>query len=340
LVEFGIGCSDTFSVEKATRLVRTWEDAGAANIAMTDNKLARDPYCVVALCGTQTRRTKLGVIAADPYTRHPALTASSIATVDEATNGRAFLWVSAGLGGHRELGVKRERPTLAVRECYEIIKQLLTGKELDYHGKILSFNKGRLSIPPRPNIPISIMSRSPKLLELAGEIADGVVLGGFSSKASIEYATKSFKVGLQKSRRDLKDVDVTTWVSFTVDKDRAAARTFILDGLTEKLWSGAKSFLYEAGIDIPEKINKLTSEFEMSRDSIDECKKLLIENPEFTEELIEHFTICGDPSDCIQKFESVAELGINRIFINPVAPNRDIEPIVDTFLKGIVPRIN
>jgi 5,10-methylenetetrahydromethanopterin reductase len=340
MVDFGIGCSDTFSVEKATGLVRSWESLGATNVAMTDHKIARDAYAVMTLCGALTKKAKLGVIAADPYTRHPALTASSIATVDEASNGRAFLWLSAGLGGHRELGIKRVSPATAVRECFEIIKRLLAGEELDFHGKVLSFNKGRLALTPRSKIPISIMSRSPKLLELAGEIADGVVFGGFSSRASIDYAMKSFKAGLAKAGREQSSVDVTTWVTYTVSKDPKLARDFVLDGLTEKLWSGAKSFLYEAGVEIPTEIERLTSEHEMNKDTIAECRRLLLENPAFTDELIDDFTISGTTEDCIRKIRYVSGSGINRIFINPIAPNREIDQVVEVFLRDIVPQVS
>lgn len=337
MVEFGVGCSDTFSLDKATKLIKNWEEQGATNIAMTDHKIARDAFCVMSICGVLTTKTKLGIIAADPYTRHPAMTASSIATVDEASKGRAFLWLSAGLGGHRELGVKRVAPVVAVRECLEMIKGLLSGNEIDYHGQVLSFNRGRLMMSPRPNIPISIMSRSPKLLELAGELADGVVLGGFSSKESIKYAMESFKTGLKRSGRNSKAVEVTTWVTFTVNKDPKVANSYVMDGLTEKLWSGAKSFLYAAGITIPKGIEKLTSEHEMNKDTIDKCKAMLTENPEFTRELIEHFTISGTVEDCIRKIKYISTSGIDKIFVNPIAPNREIDEIVDVFLREVVP---
>lgn len=191
------------------------------------------------------------------------------------------------------------------------------------HGKILSFNQARLGIDPRPSIPISIMSRSPKLLELVGEIADGVVMGGFSSGASIEYGMKSVNLGLKKAGRDRKNLEICTWVTFTVDRNSSNARDFVMDGLPEKLWPGAKNFLQEAGVQIPVEIERLTSEFEMSKDSIYKCREMLSEYHTFADELVDHFTISGTPEHCIQKTKYVAGTEIDKIFINPVAPRRD-----------------
>src|SRR5579885_48601 len=126
-----------------------------------------------------TKRIKIGAGIANIYSRTPALIASTIATLDERSGGRMIL----GLGPLEDNviehwhGVPCQKPVQRTREFVEIIRMILRGEKLVYHGEIFNLERGfKLRFtPPRTNIPIYIAAMGPKNVVQSGEIADGVL---------------------------------------------------------------------------------------------------------------------------------------------------------------------
>ncbi len=136
----------------------------------------RDVYIVMAAIATATEIIEIGPGITNPYTRHPAQTAAAIATLDELSNGRAFLGV--GAGGSltlNPLGIKREKPLRAVRDTIEIAKKLFSGDQVSHDGLVASLQSAKISYV-RSEIEIWLAGRGPKMLALGGAVADGVML--------------------------------------------------------------------------------------------------------------------------------------------------------------------
>lgn len=126
-----------------------------------------------------TRRIKVGAGIANIYSRSPALIASTVATLDERSGGRILLGL--GPSGANVIehwhGVPFEKPVRRTREYVEIIRMILRGEKLIYHGEIFNLERGfKLRFtPPRPDLPIYIAAMGPKNVVQTGEIADGVL---------------------------------------------------------------------------------------------------------------------------------------------------------------------
>src|SRR3989441_9130133 len=126
-----------------------------------------------------TKRIKIGAGIANIYSRTPALIASTVATLDERSGGRILL----GLGPSGVYviehwhGVPFEKPVKRTREYVEIIRMILRGEKLVYHGEIFNLERGfkMRFTPPRTDIPIYIAAMGPKNVVQSGEIADGVL---------------------------------------------------------------------------------------------------------------------------------------------------------------------
>lgn len=126
-----------------------------------------------------TKQIKIGAGIANIYSRTPAVLASTIATLDERSGGRIILGLGpsgANVVEHWH-GVKFEKPVKRTREYVEIIRMILRGERLVYHGEFFELERGfKLRFtPPRPDLPIYIAAMGPKNLEQTGEIADGVL---------------------------------------------------------------------------------------------------------------------------------------------------------------------
>jgi F420-dependent oxidoreductase-like protein len=127
----------------------------------------------------ETKRIKIGAGIANIYSRSPALIASTVATLDERSGGRIILGL--GPSGANVIehwhGVPFEKPVKRTREYVEIIRMILRGEKLVYHGEFFNLERGfKLRFtPPRPDVPIYIAAMGPKNVVQTGEVADGVL---------------------------------------------------------------------------------------------------------------------------------------------------------------------
>ena len=138
--------------------------------------VTRDVHVVMTAIAAATRHLRIGPGITNPYTRHPAQTASAIATLDEMTGGRAFLGI--GAGGSLTLdpiGLSRERPLTAVREAIDVARALFAGSPADYEGSTARLESASMAYG-RPDIEVWLAGRGPKMLRLGGSCADGVML--------------------------------------------------------------------------------------------------------------------------------------------------------------------
>src|SRR5215510_14369477 len=124
------------------------EDTGYDDFWLADERFFREVYACLALCALRTQRIRLGPCVTDPYSRHPALTAMAIATVDEISGQRAVLGLGAGVSGFRELGIARAKSGVALREAVEVIRELLAGKTVTYRGQVVRVDDAHLDFTP------------------------------------------------------------------------------------------------------------------------------------------------------------------------------------------------
>ncbi len=126
-----------------------------------------------------TKRIKIGAGIANIFSRTPALIASTVATLDERSGGRIILGL--GPSGANVIehwhGVKFEKPLKRTREYVEIIRMILHGEKLVYHGEFFNLERGfKLRFTPaRPDLPIYVAAMGPKNVVQSGEIADGIL---------------------------------------------------------------------------------------------------------------------------------------------------------------------
>jgi len=136
----------------------------------------RDVFVTMSAIAAATSTLQIGTGITNPYTRHPAQTASGIASLDELSGGRAFLGIGAGGSLTLDpLDIERQRPLTAVRETIEVCRSLFAGESVDYDGSHVSLRSASLD-HGRADIEIWLAGRGPKMLQLGGAAADGVML--------------------------------------------------------------------------------------------------------------------------------------------------------------------
>lgn len=161
-------------IGQVAELARLAEDVGAARVLVYDEGLhTRDVYVALAAVAAATSRVALGPGITNPYVRHPGATATAIATLDEASGGRAFLGLGAGGGlTLTPLGLERRQPVRTVEDMIVCLRRLFAGEPVDHDGPSFAFRQAHLDYA-RPDIEIVVAGRGARMTELGGRLADG-----------------------------------------------------------------------------------------------------------------------------------------------------------------------
>ena len=197
------------------------EDAGFADVWLPDHYFLRDVYAAQALIATRTTSVRLATGIAAIQLRHPALIASAAATIAECSGGRAVIGI--GPGGHEfpsQFGMRPKSPLTMLREAVAIIRQLGSGRA-DFRGDYFSADGSELGWRIDPP-PIFLSARGPRMLELGGEIADGIIVHGIH-RDFLDYVRSRVAHGAARGGRDPGDCRIAVMLDVEVDSDEAAA---------------------------------------------------------------------------------------------------------------------
>ena len=202
-----------------------WAEERGAHSAWVAEWRGSDPISLLTAAARETDRIRLATGIINPYTRTPTVIASAFATLDELSQGRMIL----GLGSSHAVphvvswhGLKFEKPLLRTKECIEIICGILTGRTVNYHGRIFEISNFRLpSRPIRRSVPIYLAALGPRMLRLAGEVADGVLLN-LCSPDQLSRLEEFEREGARKAGRK-GSLEHSVYVPMFASEDRRAA---------------------------------------------------------------------------------------------------------------------
>ena len=190
---------------------RLAEESGFESLWVTERYFHEETFSTLGFLAAATKKIKLGVGVANPYTRHPALTAMASATLDRISGGRFVL----GLGRsdrsvvEGKMGIPYDRPRTALKEAVEIIRGLTSGQEVSFEGEVIALKDARLAVEGvQGRVPIYLGAIGRKALRLAGAIADGVLLNAYSPVEYVRYAVGEVRSAAEESGRDPADVDI------------------------------------------------------------------------------------------------------------------------------------
>ena len=216
-----------YNTEDMIRYSKIAEECSYDSIWVAEDLGFRDAIGPLASLAVSTLKINLATGILPVYYRSPALVAMTIATLDELSKGRIILGLGNGVRSYVEKqGIKVEKSLRTMREYVEIIRLILTEESVEYQGQIHSLKGTKLEFRPfRTIVPIYIAARGPKMFQLAGEIADGVLISdGFCTDNYVKWALRNVSVGAKKVRRDPINVDFAALIFLSVSNDHNEAR--------------------------------------------------------------------------------------------------------------------
>lgn len=179
------------------------DQAGAKNIWIATHLFHREPVACAMAVLSQTQNLGVALMAMSPYVVHPVYATMAAATIDEFFPGRIQLCF--GVGAPRDLeavGLQAEQPLRALRESIEISRSLLAGDAVRYDGQRFKIAGRRLLTGVR-RVPLWLAASGPQMLELAGEVADGVVISAGTAPAFIRWCLDHVRRGEEKAKREI-----------------------------------------------------------------------------------------------------------------------------------------
>ena len=214
-------CFDGFySVQEMIELARLADEARMESLWMSDHLCFRDSLTTSMALLASTERIKVAPAPISPYSRAPIISAMSLATMEEFAPGRVI--ASPGTGNAaalKEAGIESPRPLKTMREYVDILRRLLKGDSVDYQGEMFQLNGPKMGFAPSTPIPMYVTAVRPRMLQLAGEIGDGVLLSGGCSPAYIARCVTEIQNGAAKAGKVVSNVDVAGFITAAVSEN-------------------------------------------------------------------------------------------------------------------------
>jgi 5,10-methylenetetrahydromethanopterin reductase len=311
--------------ENVTEYAKTAEQSGFGHAWIADG-FNGDLFVTAARVARETTKIKLGLGNANPYSRHPATIALAAATLNEISKGRIIL--ALGAGGPRQLtpiGIKTwEKPLLAVREAVAVVRLLLSGEQSSYDGKIFKLRNAQLPFRISHKVPIYVSAIGPRMLELAGEVGDGVFIAGPPLK-HIRNALDRVQKGATKSGNSPL-IGIQVVYSPHVDGQHAKAAAKPIVGRMIIPDERFRSVLKEIGIS--------DAEISNVRASLKGGLKAVADA--VTDEMVETFAIAGTPDSCVSQIREYVAAGVDHISLMPVGSFEDTVAITK---EHVLPKV-
>jgi len=305
------------------------EELGFTHVCVADERFYREVYSLLTVMAMRTRRITLGPCVTDPYSRHPALTAAAIYTLDELSGGRAMLGMGAGISGFSEMCVPRPKPIRAILEAIELIRALASGEEVNYDGEIIKFAAGRLSFKPgRTRLPVWVASNGPLGQRMGAETSDAVMMESCGNRIEAE----AFRRHVDKAAGPDRHVECIARLNLSISDDRAAALEALRLRTARGIGSGRTHFytLAAQGLELPEETrakvanipyNAGAAPFSVIKDCI-------------TDDMVRAVALAGTPKDIEDQLCTLFEAGIDGVVVsaNP-APGHTVQSTLERFIK-------
>lgn len=303
-MKFGFTLKPDLPIERMLNLTRQAEAGGFQYGWVFDSHvLWKEPFPLLTLMATNTRDMRLGTCVTNPATRDITVTASLFATLNVISGGRMQLGIGRGDSSRRVLG-KKPVTWSELETAVKTFRDLTSGREIDYDGQ-----PTRLTWAETPP-PIWIAGYGPKVLQMAGRVANGIILQ-FADPDLISWCVGFVREGARAAGREFSKIEIMaaapSWVSHDVKLARERVRWFpaLVSNHVVDLINRYK----------PEELPASLTSYVRHRGDYDYLHHCEVEsdNKEFvTDEVVDRFCLLGPAQAQIQKLKTLAAAGVTQ----------------------------
>jgi 5,10-methylenetetrahydromethanopterin reductase len=319
---------DAHDLRQGLEYVRYAESRGFEAVWQAESRLVRDAVVPMAAYAAVTERIKVASGVINNWTRNIGLLAATFLTLDDLAPNRVICGIGAWWDPlARNVGIDRRNPLQAMRETVDVLRRLLAMERVTFHGEFHHVEGIELDVvhgrrEPR-SVPIYIGATGPKMMELTGEIADGVVLNYCVPPEYNAEALEQLEAGARRAGRSLDRFDRPQLVVCSVDRDREKALDTTRELLTQYL-AQQPHIAKASGVE-PEIVRQIQSilGWPATHEQIRRAKHLV------PDDLIQRITASGTPEEARAKVDEYCRTGCTCPILYPVGG--DVRLLIDTF---------
>jgi len=319
---------DSHDLRDGMDCVRYAESQGFEAVWQAESRLVRDAIVPMAAYAAVTERIKVGSAVINNWSRNIGLLAATFLTLDDLAPNRIICGIGAWWDPlARNVGIERKKPLTAMRETVTILRRLLNMERVTFDGEFIHVHGIELDVvhgrrEPRA-VPIMIGATGDQMLELAGEIADGVVLNYCVPPEHNDHAMQLLEKGAQKSGRKLEEIDRPQLIVCSVDEDHdkaiEASKMLLCQYLAQQPHIAKASSVSQ---NVVTEIQSVLG-WPATKEQIEKAKHLV------PDELVNRITASGTPDEACAKVQEYVRRGCTSPILYSAGGNMKL--LIDTF---------
>ncbi len=306
------------------------EKGGFDTVWVTDHFINRNVYVTLTMILNYTERIRVGTGVTNPFLISPLVTASAIASLNEIAAGRVVCGIGAGdLTTLQQAGAQVAKPLSAMREAVQMIGRLLRGEGVkDFEGAVFKVKSAKLAFKTGSPIPIYIGAQGAKMLRLADEVGDGVLINA-SNPDDIREEVGKVKEGALSAGRSMDKIDIAAYTAFSTHESEEKALkaaipvvAFIVGGAPDPIL-GKHNINLEDAKKIRDALVK--GDFTAAFSAV-------------TREMADTFSIYGTPTQCIERVNQILKAGVTHFVVgSPIGGN--VRKAIDLVVREVLPHL-
>ena len=310
---FGVELTPEHPVERVVDLGVLAEEAGFSDVYLSVHYNNRDPFAALSRLAERTGEIGLGPGVANPHDRHPLTLASQVATLDEASDGRARFGIGPGdPTTMRSLDAAEDRGLRPVLETFEVARRLWAGERVAHDGTFAARDAGLNFEPPQGrSIPVHVGGEGPHMCRMAAKHADGLLFNG-SHPDDLAWAREQVDDGLSERPDGRGPFALAAYASVSVAEDADAAREAARPPVAYIAAGAAPPVLDRHGLDA-DRAGRIGDA--LSAGEFHEAFDLV------TPAMVEAFCMAGDVSTVAARMDAVLDHADGLVVGSPLGPD-------------------
>jgi len=330
----------TSSMPELMRMIQDVEAAGFDGAGILDSQLlCRDTFVTLGQAATQTSRLTLFPAVTNPFSRHVSVLAGAIQTVAELAPGRTKVVIGTGYTSASTIGRKPAALT-EMRACMTDLRRLLAGDAVDFHG-----TRGRLAFASGRPVPLLMAASGPKAIELAGEVADGVMLLVGFHRGIVDAVLTHLEKGARRSGRRLEDLEIVWAVRAVMAETMAVAHrqarpTVVHQGImrVHARWLEYTK-LAIPHFEIPRSVYDIYPDLSHAQDWEQAIAATAFVPDDVIAQLCDALGLIGTPEHCASRIGDLTAAGVKSLYIMPLQTFVGPEQEIRAFRDAVFPRL-
>lgn len=307
MLEFGGFCAMQ-STDEAVRYAQLVEDLGFdAMWAIDSQQLYTELYTTLTACAHATEELELAPGITNPVSRHPSVTASAMATLDQVADGRASLGIGAGDSAVYSIG-KSPTTVAELHETTATIQSLFAGETVEFDGEPFALE------PCERPVDVYVAAEGPKTLRMAGAVGDGVIFGGGPKPETVQgLGIENIRAGAEEAGRDPDDLRLVALTPACVAESQSAAVEQLRPVIEPIAWHNFSFSVEEAPAHLQDDLQRLADAHDMQEHGKEEADAIQGISDEVWEYLGDRFAVAGPPEACRARLRRLDELGVDHV---------------------------